>query len=242
MIEVSGLNKSFRSVAALQDAAFQAPDGAITGVIGPNGAGKTTALRILYTVLRPDSGTAAVDGFDTVRQRADVQARIGVVPDGRGLYRRLTAREHVRYYGRLHGLGGAELEQRIDRLANVLRMNEFIDRRAKGFSKGQVRKVALARALVHDPQNVLLDEPTNGLDVASSRAVHELICELRGRGRCILFCSHIMQEVAAISDRIIVISHGRVMAQGTPDELKARTGEADIESMFLALTTDGGAA
>jgi len=236
MIEVRGLNKSFRSVRALDNAAFEAPDGCITGIIGPNGAGKTTALRILYTVLRPDSGTATVDGFDTVTQRADVQSRIGVVPDGRGLYPRLTAREHIRYFGRLHGLVGSALEERIDELAGILRMSEFIERRAKGFSKGQVRKVALARALVHDPQNILLDEPTNGLDVASSRAVHGLIQTLRDRGRCIVFCSHIMQEVAAISDRIIVISEGRIMAQGTQPELQDLTGEPDIESVFLSLT------
>ncbi len=242
MIEVNGITKSFQAVTALKDAAFAAPDGSITGVIGPNGAGKTTALRILYTVLRPDTGLATVDGFDTVRQRADVQSRIGVVPDGRGLYPRLTAREHIRYCGRLHGMDRTNLETRIEELAEVLRMEEFIDRRAKGFSKGQVRKVALARALVHDPQNILLDEPTNGLDVASSRAVHALIKGLRDRGRCILFCSHIMAEVAAISDRIIVISDGRVMAQGTPEELTDRTGQQDIESMFLSLTADLGSA
>ena len=236
MIDLNGVSKSFRSVEALRDAGFQAPDGGVTGMIGPNGAGKTTALRILYTVLRPDSGVALIDGFDTVRQRAEVQARIGVVPDGRGLYPRLTAREHIRYFGRLHGLGGRDLERRIDTLAQTLRMEAFVDRRAKGFSKGQVRKVALARALVHDPQNILLDEPTNGLDVASSRAVHDLIRELRDRGRCILFCSHIMQEVAEISDRIVVIAGGRVLAEDSQQALLAASGTDSIERAFLALT------
>ena len=236
MIDLNGVSKSFRSVEALRDAGFQAPDGGVTGMIGPNGAGKTTALRILYTVLRPDSGVALIDGFDTVRQRAEVQARIGVVPDGRGLYPRLTAREHIRYFGRLHGLGGRDLERRIDTLAQTLRMEAFVDRRAKGFSKGQVRKVALARALVHDPQNILLDEPTNGLDVASSRAVHHLIRELRDRGRCILFCSHIMQEVAEISDRIVVIAGGRVLAEDSQQALLAASGTDSIERAFLALT------
>lgn len=236
MIEADNLHKAFRAVHALDGAGFTARDGEVTGLIGPNGAGKTTALRILYTVMAPDAGTAAVDGFDVVRERREVQRRIGVVPDSRGLYPRLTAREHVRYYGRLHGMRGRPLEARIEHLFGVLDMAEFADRRAKGFSKGQMRKVALARALVHEPGNLLLDEPTNGLDVPSSRAVHDLIGELKRGGRCVLFCSHIMQEVASISDRIVVISRGRVVAEDRPGVLLQRTGTADIEEMFLALT------
>lgn len=236
MIEVNGLRKSFGDVIALDGIDFSAPDGEVTGLIGPNGAGKTTALRILYTIMRPDSGQATVDGFDTVESRQEVQRRIGVVPDSRGLYPRLTAREHIRYYGRLHDLAGQDLESRIDELVKVLEMTEFIDRRAKGFSKGQMRKVAMARALVHEPQNYMLDEPTNGLDVTASRAAHGLIRGLRDQGRCILFCSHIMQEVAAISDRIVVIASGRVVAHGTPDELRRQAGTEDLEDVFIALT------
>jgi sodium transport system ATP-binding protein len=236
MIRVNGLRKSFPPVMALDGVAFEARDGEVTGLIGPNGAGKTTALRILYTVMRPDSGAARIDGFDTVKDRHSVQRRIGVLPDARGLYPRLTAREHVRYYGRLHGLGGAELERRIEALIEALGIGDFADRRAKGFSKGQTRKVAMARALVHEPHNLLLDEPTNGLDVASTRAVHRMIDGWRRQGRCVLFCSHIMQEVAAVADRIVVIAAGRIVAQGTIDELLATTGTGDLESMFLALT------
>ena len=236
MILVQALKKTFQSVNALDGVDFEAKDGAITGLIGPNGAGKTTAFRVIYTVMRPDSGAALVDGFDTVRDRREVQRRIGVLPDARGLYPRLTAREHVRYYGRLHGLGGRELETRIDRLFDTLGMADFADRRAKGFSKGQTRKVAMARALVHEPGNLLLDEPTNGLDVPSTRAVHELIRGWRDQGRCVLFCSHIMQEVAAVADRVVVLASGRVVATGTVAELLRRTGAEDLDKMFLALT------
>jgi len=238
MIEATNLRKSFGAVTALEGVDFTARDGEVTGLIGPNGAGKTTALRILYTVMQPDSGSAIIDGFDTVRDRQQVQRSIGVVPDSRGLYPRLTAREHVRYFGRLHGMSGADLESRIDELERLLGMREFMDRRAKGFSKGQMRKVAMARAMVHRPRNLLLDEPTNGLDVASSRAVHALIRELRDAGHCVLFCSHIMQEVASISDRIIVILKGRVAADGKPEDLLRDTGAANIEEMLLALMGD----
>ena len=183
MIEVRGLRKSFNGVEVLRGIDFMARDGQITGLIGPNGAGKTTTLRMLYTVLRPDSGQALVDGHDASLERLEVQRRIGVLPDNRGLYPRLTAREHVRYFGRLQGLDGADLEARIDRLIDRLGMTEFADRRAKGYSKGQTLKVALARALVHEPANVMLDEPTNGLDIASSRAVRHAFTSCRCRRR-----------------------------------------------------------
>jgi sodium transport system ATP-binding protein len=239
MIEVQGLRKSFNGVEVLRGIDFSARDGEITGLIGPNGAGKTTTLRMLYTVLRPDDGHALVDGHDAVTDRLAVQRRIGVLPDNRGLYPRLTAREHVRYFGRLHGLGGNDLEARIDRLIERLGMADFADRRAKGYSKGQTLKVALARALVHEPANVMLDEPTNGLDIASSRAVRELIMEIRDQGRCVLFSSHIMGEVEALCDRIIVISDGRIVADGTPEELRQATGEGDLEEVFLATVNQG---
>lgn len=236
MIEAAGLAKSFRAVRALDGFSFAASDGTVTALLGRNGAGKTTALRILYTVMRPDSGTARIDGFCTVADRRAVQQRIGALADTRGLYPRLTAREHVRYYGRLHGLDGIELDRRIDRLIEALDMGEFADRRARGFSKGQSLKVALARALVHEPSTLLLDEPTSGLDIASTRAVRELIRNVRTRGGCVLFCSHSMTEVAALADQVVVIARGRTAAAGSPDALRRLTGESDLEDVFLALT------
>jgi sodium transport system ATP-binding protein len=240
MIEVEQVSKSFGGFEALHDVSFACRDGEITGLIGPNGAGKTTTLRILYTVLTPDTGRAAIDGFDTVAERRQVQARIGVLPDNRGLYPRLTAREHMRYYGRLHGMASDVLERRIDVLIDKLSMADIADRRTKGFSKGQTMKVALARALVHEPQNVMFDEPTNGLDIASSRAVRALVREIRDQNRCVLFCSHIMSEVEALCDRIVVVAHGRVVANGTPEELRQRVGQADLEEVFLK-TVEAGA-
>ncbi len=236
MIEVNSLHKAFKNVHALQGITFAAEDGQITGLIGPNGAGKTTTLRVLYTVLKPDRGNAAVDGFDTAVEVREVQRRIGVLSDSRGLYPRLTGREHVRYFGRLHGMKGAVLERRIDALIELLDMGEFADRRAKGFSRGQTLKVALARALVHEPRNVLLDEPTNGLDVASSRAMRSLIRRIRDEGRCVLFSSHLMQEVAALCDRIVVIGKGRVLANGTLGDLQEATGKTDLEDAFVITT------
>ena len=233
MIAVEDLWKSFRKVQAVRGVSFLARDGAITGLIGPNGAGKTTTLRVLYTVLKPDRGRALVDGHDSATDRRAVQQRIGVLPDSRGLYPRLTAREHIRYYGRLHGMAGGMLERRIDQLIEQLGMQDIADRRAKGFSKGQTLKVALARALVHEPHNVVLDEPTNGLDIASSRAVRELIRGMRDAGRCVVFSSHIMAEVEALCDRLVVMSDGRVVAEGTPAELRSRTGQRDLEEVFL---------
>ena len=240
MIEAMGLSKAFKGVQALAGVSFLAPDGQVTALIGPNGAGKTTTLRILYTVLRPDGGGARIDGFCTVAERLQVQRRIGVLADSRGLYPRLTAREHVRYFGRLHGLGGPDLERRIGRLFERLEMADIADRPAIGFSKGQAVKVALARALVHEPGTVLFDEPTNGLDIAASRAVRELVREMRDAGRCILFCSHIMQEVEALADRIVVLAHGRTVADGTPAELRRATGRQHLEEVFLDAVAAGG--
>ncbi|MSP81381.1 MAG: ATP-binding cassette domain-containing protein [Alphaproteobacteria bacterium] len=234
MIEVRNLRKAFRNIQAVEDVSFVARDGEVTGLIGPNGAGKTTTLRILYTILQPDAGSATIDGLDSIADRRAVQRRIGVLPDSRGLYSRLTAREHVRYFGRLHGLGGADLESRIVDLIAELGMEEFADRRTKGFSKGQTMKVALARCLVHKPHNVLFDEPTNGLDVASSRAMRALIRRIRDEGRCVLLSSHIMGEVQALCDRIVVMGHGRIVAEGTADELRRQTGKTDLEDVFVS--------
>jgi sodium transport system ATP-binding protein len=234
MITVKDLYKSFNSIQALQGVTFSAPDGQITGLLGPNGAGKTTTLRVLYTVLKPDAGMALVDGYDVLTDAQAVRQRIGVLPDSHGLYPRLSARENVRYYGRLHGLKGNGLEQAIDDLVKLLDMQEFADRRAEGFSQGQRLKVAIARTLIHQPQNILLDEPTNGLDVMSTRALRTIIRRFRDQGKCVLFSSHVMQEIAALCDTIVVIAQGRVVADGSPETLKQSTGQANLEDAFVA--------
>lgn len=237
MIQMNALKKSFddgtNKVVALDGLSLTARDGRVTGLIGPNGAGKTTAFRIVYGLLLADSGNASVDGIDVGTERMEAQRALGVLPDVRGLYPRLTAREHIRYFGQLHGAGGAELEKDIDDLIIRLGMEEFADRRAKGFSRGQELKVALGRALVHRPKNLILDEPTNGLDVMSSRAVRDLIKEMRDNGHCILISSHIMSEVSALCDDLVIIASGRVIAAGTPDELREQTGADDIEEVFV---------
>jgi sodium transport system ATP-binding protein len=233
MIEVQQLSKSFGKVVAVQDVSFSAANGQITGLLGPNGAGKSTTLRMLYTLLRPDSGTARIDGFDVSTEPLAVQSHIGVLSDAQGLYPRLTARENIRYFGNLHGLQGESLERQIERLLSLLDMEAIADRRTGGFSTGERLKVAIGRALVHDPANVLLDEPTNGLDVKSTRAMRRFIRTLRSEGKCILLTSHIMQEVAALCDWIVIIGHGTVAAQGTPDELLERTGKDNLEDAFI---------
>ncbi len=234
MIQVQGLSKSFGPIRAVQDVSFFAPDGQITGLLGPNGAGKSTTLRMLYTLLRPDSGTAQIDGFDVRESPLEVQRRIGVLSDARGIYQRLTSRENIGYYGRLHGLEGEVLEKQIDALSAMLDMKAIIDRRAEGFSTGEKLKVAIARILVHNPKNVLLDEPTNGLDVMSTRTMRQFIRRLRGEGKCVLFTSHIMQEVAALCDQIVIISRGLVTATGSPDDLRRQTGQENLEDAFVA--------
>lgn len=241
MISVNDLSKSFGPVKAVQHVSFDAPDGLITGLLGPNGAGKSTTMRMIAGVLEPDEGSASVDGHDSYRQRQEAQRRIGVLPDARGLYLRLTARENIRYYGRLHGLKKAELEPRIDQLIELLDMKGIADRKTDGFSTGEKVKVAIARALVHQPRNVMLDEPTAGLDVMSTRTMRDVIRNLREEGRCILFSSHIMQEVAMLCDKIVVIAGGRVAAQGTPDEIRQQTGEENLEDAFVSIigTTEG---
>ncbi len=241
MIEARGLHRRFGEVVAVDDVSFSAGDAAITGLLGPNGAGKTTTLRMLYTLVLPDRGQVLIDGTDA---RADLLAsrrRLGVLPDARGLYPRLTAREHVRYFGQLQGLSGAQLDRRVEELVDVLDMKDIADRRSAGFSQGERMKVAIARALVHGPQNVLLDEPTNGLDVMSTRALRELIRRLRDEGRCVIFSSHVMQEVAALCDRIVVIARGRVVAQGTTDELRQSTGLENLEEAFVKVVGPDGA-
>jgi sodium transport system ATP-binding protein len=242
MIRVEGLGKSFGKhgeVHAVRDVSFRAPDGQITGLLGPNGAGKTTLLRMLATLIVPDSGTAQVAGLDVVRDRYAVREKIGVLSDARGLYPRLTARENIRYYGTLHGLPERELAARCDALIATLGLTALADRRTQGFSQGERMKVAIGRALIHDPPVVMLDEPTNGLDIMSVRALREQLSGLRHAGKCILFSSHVMQEVAALCDRIVILGAGRVVAEGTAGELMAQAGRATLEDAFVALLGTG---
>lgn len=233
MIEIENLTKRFGQVQALDGLSLTASDGRVTGLIGPNGAGKTTAFRVVYGLLTPDQGCARVDGVDVTENRMLAQRALGVLPDVRGLYPRLTAREHIRYFGQLHGAQGPALEADIDELVERLGMTDFADRLAKGFSRGQELKVALGRAMVHRPRNLILDEPTNGLDVMSSRAVRELIAEMKAERHCILISSHIMSEVSLLCDDLVIMAAGRVVAKGTPDELRAQAETDDLEEVFV---------
>jgi sodium transport system ATP-binding protein len=241
MIEIDGLHKSFGEVRAVNGVSFVAGDGCITGLLGPNGAGKTSTLRMLYGLLEADRGNARVDGVDVIGQPLEAQRRIGVLPDSHGLYPRLTAREHLRYFGRLRCLDEGALERAIEGLLGLLEMRQIADRRVQGFSHGERMKVAIGRALVHGPSNVVLDEPTNGLDVMSTRAMRTLIRRLRDEGKCVLFSSHIMQEVSALCERIVVIARGRVVADGSPEDLCRTTGKEELEDAFVAaIGTDEG--
>lgn len=245
MITAQHLHKAFKTktgtVQAVDGVDFVAEDGRITGLLGPNGAGKTTTLRMLYTLMKPDRGQVLVDGIDAARDPAAVRRVLGVLPDARGVYKRLTARENIRYFGELHGLTKTEIDARTQVLSDQLDMGEILDRQTEGFSQGQRTKTAIARALVHDPRNVILDEPTNGLDVMTTRAMREFLFKLRDDGRCVIFSSHIMQEVAALCDRIVIIAKGRVVADGSADELRARFSTDNLEDAFVrAIGTDEG--
>ncbi len=243
MIEVINLHKHFGKVVAVDGVSFSARDGEITGLLGPNGAGKTTTLRCLYTLMRPDRGRVLIDGIDASVDPVAVRRRLGVLPDARGLYKRLTARENIAYFGRLQGLDETTLRSRSDAAIAALDMGDFADRRSEGFSQGQRVKTAIARALVHDPKNIILDEPTNGLDVMATRSMRQYLKRLKSEGRCVLLSSHIMQEVAALCDRIVVIAKGGVVADESPDALLAQTGEANLEDAFVKLIgTDEGLA
>ena len=238
-LRIDDVHKSFGAVRAARGVTFRAQDGTVTGLLGPNGAGTTTTLRVLSGLVRPDQGHAYVDDVDVHAEPERARARLGLLPDARGLYPRLSARENVRYFGALHGLAGRDLDARTDALLARLGLAELADRRVAGFSQGERAKVAIARALVHDPRNVVLDEPTNGLDVTSTRAMRALVRELRAEGRCVLFSSHIMQEVSALCDRVVVLAGGRVVAEGTASELRALAGTDDLEEAFLTLAGAG---
>ncbi len=233
MIRVSGIHKSFGAVRAVRGVSFDAPDGKITGLLGPNGAGKSTTLRVLYTVLKPDAGTATIDGADVVAHSLDARRRVGALPHGSGLYPHLTARENIAYYAALCGLSCDSIEEKVDNIIELLDIGDFAERRTKGFSHGQRTKVALARSLVHDPQNIILDEPSSGLDVMATRSLRELILKLKDAGRCVLFSSHVMQEVAALCDDIVIIAGGKVAIHDTAEGIRNRTGCDDLEDAFV---------
>ena len=234
MIKVDGIHKSFGDVRALRGVSFEAPDGKVTGLLGPNGAGKSTTLRMLYTVLKPDEGSASIDGNDVVENSLAARRCTGALPHGAGLYPHLTARENIVYYAALCGIQRNEMAERVENIIDLLEIRDFADRRSKGFSHGQRTKIALARALVHDPQNVILDEPSNGLDVMATRSLRELILKLKDSGRCVLFSSHIMQEVAALCDDIVIIAHGQVAMADSAAGIKKKTKCNDLEDAFVA--------
>lgn len=233
MIRVDGLHKSFGEVKAVSGVSFDAQDGRVTGLLGPNGAGKSTTLRILYTVLKPDAGNATIDGVDVVRDALAARGRIGTLPHGPGLYPHLTARENIAYYAKLYGMSPEVIDERVQKVIDQLNIADFAERRTKGFSQGQRTKVSLARSLVHEPQNVILDEPSNGLDVMSTRALRELIRQLRNAGKCVLFSSHVMQEVAALCDEIVIIAEGQVALHDSPEGIRSITGCSDLEEAFV---------
>ena len=239
MIEVQNLTKSFKDLVAVDGVGFHARNGAITGLLGHNGAGKSTTLRILYGLLKADKGRAMVDGIDVMTETLKAQAEIGVMTDAHGLNPRLTAREHIEYFARLRKMEKTEIQRRIDELIVTLDMSKIADRRAEGFSQGEKMKVCLSRSLVHDPQNLIMDEPTNGLDVMTTRSVRSIFQKLKKDNKCILLSSHIMQEISALCDEIIVIADGKVLMQGTLDELARRTNESDLEEAFMKITRQG---
>jgi len=242
MIEARALSKRFAvrgepgaTIEAARRVSFVAPDGAITGLLGPNGAGKTTTLRMISTLVAPTEGVALVDGIDAFAQPLAARTRLGMLSDARGLYGRLTARENIAYYGALRGLDPVHVDEAIVRLAEWLDLKALLDRRTDAFSTGERMKVAIARALVHDPPNVMLDEPTNGLDVMTTRSLRDAIRRLREAGKCVLFSSHVMQEVSALCDSIVIVARGEVVASGTAERLLAQSGAANLEDAFVRL-------
>ncbi len=237
---VQGRGASRRELQAVDGVSFNAADGCITGLLGSNGAGKTTTLRLVAGLLQPDGGQIRVDGIDVAQRRSAALARLGALSDARGLYPRLTARENIVYYARLQGLGDDAAQARTEHLAQVLELRELLDRRTEGFSQGERMKTALARALVHDPPNLILDEPTNGLDVMATRALRETLRRLRDdEGKCIVFSTHVMQEVERLCDEVVVMAAGRAVASGSVAALCRRTGSADFEQAFVALAFEG---
>jgi sodium transport system ATP-binding protein len=242
MIEAKNLMKLFGAVKAVDGVSFLCRDGEVFALVGPNGAGKTTTLRILATVMKPDNGTAEVGGHDILQEERQVRTAIGVLPETVGLYDRMTPREHLLYFGRLFGVQEDVLEKRVEEVLAELAMTEYSDRRCGGFSKGMRQKAALARALVHDPKTMILDEPTAGLDVMSARSVREIIKRFRDEGRCVLLSTHLMSEAEQLCDRIAIIDQGRIKTEGSPDDLRAQSGESDLEGAFVKMVGQEGRA
>ena len=235
MIEVHDVRKSFGAVQALGGVSFTARDGQITALLGPNGAGKTTLLRTLVGLLRRDHGSISVGGVDPEKDPMAVRRDIGFLTDQFGLYERLTTHEYLSYFGELNGMGGAPLSRRIEEVSELLGMDDILARRTTGFSQGQRIKVALARTLLHRPRHLLLDEPSRGLDVMSTRALRTALAALRADGCCVIMATHVMQEVIHLCEDVIVIAKGHTVAQGSPDELCRRTGIANLEDAFVSL-------
>jgi sodium transport system ATP-binding protein len=233
MIESIALAKHFKKLEAVKNVTFRAQAGEVFGLLGPNGAGKTTTLRMLATVIAPSSGTATVSGYDIRTQKDAVRSHLGILVESAGLYSHSTAREHLRYVGNLHGLDGSNLERHIDALIDLLDMRDFADRRAQNFSRGMIRKVVLGMALIHDPPNVILDEPTQGLDVVSTRTVREIIRRFRAEGRCVVMSTHLMDEVERLCDRVAIVHRGEILAQGTPQELVEKAHADNLEMAFV---------
>ncbi len=233
MICINNLSKSFGSVKAVDQLSFTAKRGEIYGLLGPNGAGKTTSLRMIYGVFKPSSGEVLVDNINVQNETLKAQQRLGVLPDGGSLYKRLTARENIRYFGELHGMSKAAISTAIDNLCNILGMQDIINRRTAGFSQGERMKVNLARAIVHNPDYVLLDEPTNGLDVLTTRAVRHLLLTLKSEGKCVIFSSHLMHEVANLCDKVGIIARGHMIAEGTINEVTTSSGTLSLEDAFV---------
>lgn len=239
MIDVDGLTRRFGNVTALDGVGFKAADGRITGLLGANGAGKSTCLRILSTVIRPDAGRAAVSGTDVRAEPLAARRQLGVLPHGAGLYPHLTARENIEYYGRLHGLEPDRLRRRTGELVERLALESVADRRAHGFSQGERTKVALARALVHEPRNLVLDEPTSGLDVLAARELRSWLRELAGTGCCVLLSSHVMRDIETLADELVIIVEGRIAEAGSPDALRRKLGIDNLEDVFVELMRRG---
>ena len=243
MLEVKNLAKRIGEVQALDNLSFSAQDGHITGLLGPNGAGKTTCLRTLFGLLTPDSGQAEIDGIDIAQDPIAAKQQLGLFPDPFGLYERLTPREYISYFASLNGLTNTQADQATQAVIDKLMLTDIADRRSKGFSQGQRMKTALAQAIVHNPRNIVLDEPTRGLDVMSTRVLRGMLSDLRDQGHCVLFSSHVMQEVASLCDHVIVMANGKVVATGSPDELCQQAGQTSLEEAFITLIgTDEGIA
>lgn len=239
MINIRNLVKHFGNVAAVDGVNLVARDGAITGLLGHNGAGKSTTLRVLYGLLKADGGTVDVDGIDVLQSPLLAQQRIGVMTDAHGLYPRLTAREHIEYFARLRGIPAHLLKERTRILLARLGMEDIAERRAAGYSQGEKMKVCLARSLIHNPQNIIMDEPTNGLDVMTTRSVRSILQTLKAENKCILLSSHIMQEVSALCDEVIVIAGGKVLFQGALEALIQHTGQHSLEDAFVSISGAG---